>query len=259
MRRSGRKIARRFLSDGKKQKKSKSSEPFISALKKREGEGLKDSTASDLDFGIQSQMLKSYSNRFTLRFKKRSNPNPNPNPNLNPNPDPNPYPNPNPNPNPNQSDRDMLGEDGDNDEVMRSKKDDEKAPQHRRYLSFPRAGNASGSPTERAARNDTMRMQRGATITHKYQMEKLGFLDQEGDERDLTLGGTNEVEDKITLSMLQGDFDNLEGEGKPREEASNSLLDSTTDIGYNILAKHGIVPDFVQSQKVMNGHKQVKP
>ena len=100
-----------------------------------------------------------------------------------------------------------------------------------------------------------MRAARGSSITHKYQMEQLGFQEQEGDERDLSLGGQNPVEDKIMLSMLQGDFDNLEGAGKPRKDERNSLVDATTHVGYGILSNHGILPDFVNSQKLMNGHK----
>jgi hypothetical protein len=79
-----------------------------------------------LDYNIQSQMLKSYTNRFSIRFKKRS--------------------------------RDVLGEDGgDEDDSMKLSNED-KAPQHRRYLTFPKVGNAPGNYSQRAAMNDKVRI-----------------------------------------------------------------------------------------------------
>jgi len=203
--------------------KSKKTDELVFALRKREGEGLEDSDASDTAFTIQSLMLKRDERRFSIRMKKKS--------------------------------RDiMLPGDSDDPSTVTLEKE-EKAPQHRRYLSFPKVAN-EGTPTQRQKWDNKMRLARGASVAHKYNLEKLGFQDMEEDERELSLGGSDPVEDKIMLSILQGDFDNLERAGKPFEEHRNGLVDRTTDLGMSVLAKNGVLPDWIEYQKVMTAHNR---
>ena len=92
-----------------------------------------------------------------------------------------------------------------------------------------------------------MKLDRAASSAHKYQMIKLGFVDQEAGSNDLTKhkGIDSAIEDKIQLAILQGDFDNLSNHGKKLETYQNPLVDRTTDLAYEILRKNGIKPEWI--------------
>lgn len=59
------------------------------------------------------------------------------------------------------------------------------APQHRRFLTHsPLIG--SGSPSQRAKVAANLQLHRAAALAHKYQLEQLGFVDDEVGERAIT-------------------------------------------------------------------------
>lgn len=114
-----------------------------------------------------------------------------------------------------------------------------------------------GAPQKREKLNNSMRLDRAAAGAHKYQMVKLGFVDQDAGVNDLTKhkGIDSAIEDKIQLAILQGDFDNLKGQGRPIETYQNPLIDRTTDMAYEILRKNGIKPEWIELQQTMNSLK----
>ena len=128
-------------------------------------------------------------------------------------------------------------------------------PQHRRFLTHPKVG--PGAPQKREKLSNSMRLDRAAAGAHKYQMIKLGFVDQDAGVNDLTKhkGIDSTIEDKIQLAILQGDFDNLKGQGRPIEKFQNPLIDRTTDMAYEILRKNGIKPEWIELQQTMNSLK----
>jgi hypothetical protein len=71
------------------------------------------------------------------------------------------------------------------------------APQHRRYLTHsPAIG--SGTPSNRAKAASRLQLHRAATLTHKYQLEQLGYVDDEVTETALTMHkGINAVIGKV--------------------------------------------------------------
>ena len=133
-----------------------------------------------------------------------------------------------------------------------------KAPQHRRYLTFPTI--SSGTPTQRYKMNQTQRLNKAVVNTNKYQMEKLGIVDQDVGMNMLTRNTgsqlASEIEDKIQLSILKGDFDNLKNQGKPLVKYENPLVDRTTDLAFEILKKNGITPEWVELQKMVYSLKE---
>ena len=133
-----------------------------------------------------------------------------------------------------------------------------KAPQHRRYLTFPTV--SSGTPIQRYKMNQTQRLNKAVVNTNKYQMEKLGIVDQDVGMNMLTRNTgsqlASEIEDKIQLSILKGDFDNLKNQGKPLIKYENALVDRTTDLAFEILKKNGITPEWVELQKIVYSLKE---
>lgn len=143
------------------------------------------------------------------------------------------------------------GKEGVMDEIDEGEK--HLAPQHRRFLTHPKVG--PGAPQQREKMNTSMRLDNATAAAHKYQMVKLGYVDQDAGTNDLTKhkGIDSMIEDKIQLAILQGDFDNLPTAGKPtRVEYQNPLIDRTTDLAYEILRKNGIKPEWIELQQSMN-------
>jgi hypothetical protein len=58
------------------------------------------------------------------------------------------------------------------------------APQHRRFLTHPKVG--PGTPANREKVSNSVRLDRAASVAHKYQMTQLGFVDQDAGENMLT-------------------------------------------------------------------------
>lgn len=134
--------------------------------------------------------------------------------------------------------------------------DKHKSPQHRRFLTYPKVG--YGTPSERRKMNDSSKLNRAATLAHKYKLEQLGYVDEEVGETLLTShkGINSIIEDKIQLSILKGDFDNLSNAGKPLETYQNPLVDRTTDLGFDLLKKNGIRPEWIELQQIQNTLKE---
>ena len=133
-----------------------------------------------------------------------------------------------------------------------------KAPQHRRYLVHPTIG--PGTPYQRDKMKQSQRMNKAAVNTVKYQREKLGIIDDDTGSNLLTRNSgsqmASEIEDKIQLSILKGDFDNLKNSGKPLDKYHNPLVDRTTDLAFEILKKNGITPDWINLQNQVYGLKE---
>jgi len=71
------------------------------------------------------------------------------------------------------------------------------------------------------------------------------------DDRDLE-EIEQDVEEAINIAVANGEFDNLEGKGKPLKSllgAENPYLDPADRIGYGLLQKHGYAPEWIEQQK----------
>ena len=91
-------------------------------------------------------------------------------------------------------------------------------------------------------------------------MEKLGIIDQDAGANMLSRNTgsqlASEIEDKIQLSILKGDFDNLKNQGKPLDKYENPLVDRTTDLAFEILKKNGIKPEWIELQNIVYSLKE---
>ena len=91
-------------------------------------------------------------------------------------------------------------------------------------------------------------------------MEKLGIVDQVVGANMLSRNTgsqlASEIEDKIQLSILKGDFDNLKNHGKPIHKYENPLVDRTTDLAFEILKKNGIKPEWIELQNIVYSLKE---
>ena len=211
-------FARRLLSSGPVI--SEVNKEIVLALKKREGQGLEqDESERRADVNVDVLSLLSKSNvRFTLSHQR--------------------------------------GKKGEEAAAAEEEEEDDEnkhyAPQHRRFLTFPKVKD-SGSPSQREKVDNRMRLDRAVSNAHKYQLESLGLVDQSAGHNALAAhkGLSSIIEDKIQLSILQGDFDNLKGEGKQQERWTNPFVDVTEDLALDILKKNGVRPDWVESQQNM--------
>ena len=188
---------------------------FIIALKKQEGQGMVDEDReADTHIDILSLMHKS-NQRFTLSHS-----------------------------------RDSKG--AGKDETEEEDPDKLFAPQHRRYLTFPKVKQA-GSLSKREKIDNQNRLDRAVSNAHKYALESLGLVDQSAGHNTLTnYKGMNAIiEDKIQLAILQGDFDNLKSSNAPKDDFVNPFVDRTQDLCFEILKKNGIKPDWIESQQTM--------
>ena len=130
---SSNKIITKPLTDANKDN-VKNPDGLIMGLKKRTGEGLleddDDGTRNDISFTIQSLMMKRDSSRFVIRYKRAI-------------------------------DGELVDDTDHNNDDDKLDTDD-KAPQHRKYLTFPKVGD--GNPKQRAQANDKMRLDRVNTV-----------------------------------------------------------------------------------------------
>lgn len=143
------------------------------------------------------------------------------------------------------------------EEEEEDEEDKHKVPQHRRYLTFGKVF-TQGSHRAREKIDNSNRLERAVSNSHKYQLEALGLVDQAAGHNILTSYKTgSQVEDQIQLSILQGDFDDLRGEGKPKDTWVNPFSDRAEDLAYDILRKHGVKPEWVEtnaSMTLLNNH-----
>lgn len=131
-----------------------------------------------------------------------------------------------------------------------------KAPQHRRYLTYPSVG--EGNPYQRERAFHRQQLDRAASIAHKYQLNQLGYVDEDVGYNQLSThkGLAGIIENKISLAILKGEFENLKGTGKPLESYHNPFVDRTTDLAYSMLRKNGFKPEWIDLQQVMNSFKE---
>jgi len=125
------------------------------------------------------------------------------------------------------------------------------------YLKLP----TMSSGVHQYKTNQTQRLNKAVVDSSKYQMEKLSIFDQDVGKNMLTRNTgsqlVSEIEDKIQLSIMKGDFDNLKNAGKPLPvKYENPLVDRTTDLAFDILKKNGIIPFWVELQKMIYSLKQ---
>jgi len=131
------------------------------------------------------------------------------------------------------------------------------APQHRQYLDNPFG---YGSPSQRQKQNQKFRALKANEAVYEH---RIGQLTAQYENRIATRERAtvkkqqtrNEierlVEDLIQESIASGDFDNLEGKGKPLPQRVdyNPYTDFTTHKINQILVETGFAPEWVQLQK----------
>jgi len=131
------------------------------------------------------------------------------------------------------------------------------APQHRQYLDNPFG---YGPPSQRQKQNQKFRALKANEAVYEH---RIGKLTAQYENRIATRERAtvkkqqtrNEierlVEDLIQESMASGDFDNLEGKGKPLPQRVdyNPYTDFTTHKINQILVETGFAPEWVQLQK----------
>jgi len=135
------------------------------------------------------------------------------------------------------------------------------ATQHRRYPTLSLDNPTIATTTQQYKMNQTQRLNKAVVNTNKYQMEKFRIVDQDIGmnmlKRNTGSQLASEIEDKIQLSILKGDFDNLKNQGEPLPvKFENPLVDRTTDLAYDILKKNGIIPEWVELQKIVYSLKE---
>lgn len=116
----------------------------------------------------------------------------------------------------------------------------------RQFLATDGADGQTVFQRERsAARN---RLQNSVVAAAEY---RAGQREPATDDRDLE-EIEQDVEEAISIAVANGEFDNLEGEGKPLKSllgAENPYLDPVDRIGYGLLQKHGYAPEWIEQQK----------
>jgi len=129
------------------------------------------------------------------------------------------------------------------------------APQHRQYLSYD--GFGRGSPMQRQRQFDKHRAETAAVKAIEYRVEKLAWKDEKAavvvdkkKARDIKtrLGMDRVVEDLIQESMSKGEFDIIEGRGKPLQRKAaevNPYSDFMTTKMNEILINNGYQPEWV--------------
>lgn len=130
-------------------------------------------------------------------------------------------------------------------------KDKHYAPQHRKYLTHPKVGD--GTPTQRAKMDRTYRLDQAIAHATTYRMDALGYTNHADANMVTRSSGIDGiVEDKIQLSIMQGEFDNLPGAGQPLKQEWNPFIDSTTAAAFKIMQKNGVKPEWVEKQSIIN-------
>lgn len=83
-------------------------------------------------------------------------------------------------------------------------------------------------------------------------LEEQGEDAQNRMERGRRTGVASLVEERIQLSMIRGEFANLKHKGKLERERTPGL-DRTTDMFMDVLKRNGVLPEWIQRQKRLNG------
>nr|XP_005283987.1 dnaJ homolog subfamily C member 28 [Chrysemys picta bellii]XP_005283989.1 dnaJ homolog subfamily C member 28 [Chrysemys picta bellii]XP_042711709.1 dnaJ homolog subfamily C member 28 [Chrysemys picta bellii]XP_042711710.1 dnaJ homolog subfamily C member 28 [Chrysemys picta bellii] len=133
-----------------------------------------------------------------------------------------------------------------------------KAPQHRQYLSFEGVG--FGTPSQRERQYKQFRVDRAAEQVMEYRKQKLESQYatntmiakdiRQSKKVKITQAIDRLVEDLIQESMAKGDFDNLNGKGKPLQKFSYCPhIDPMTHNLNRILIDNGYQPEWILMQK----------
>jgi len=111
---------------------------------------------------------------------------------------------------------------------------------------------------ERARSASRNRLQRSVVAAAEYRSGREdGLKSTSGtpismEDRDLE-EIEQDVEEQIQIAIANGEFDNIEGKGKPLKSllgnADNPYLDQADRIGYGLLQKHGFAPEWIEQQK----------
>ncbi|KAM3570440.1 hypothetical protein VYU27_007501 [Nannochloropsis oceanica] len=138
-------------------------------------------------------------------------------------------------------------------------------PANRRWLSMPNldgvgeGGYSTASYLEREALASKARLGEAQGAVYR---RKAGWMGEGG--REGGTGGVPEeglsVEEKIQLSMAQGDFDDLKGKGKPLEkfDVHHYATDKTSATYMDVLAKSGVKPVWIErSLRIKEAEKRV--
>jgi len=134
------------------------------------------------------------------------------------------------------------------------------APQHRQYLSY--GGVGSGTPFEREKQYEKYRRAKAAENVMEYRVQQISknsgqevsalVKDTKASKKIKTgIGMDRLVEDLIQESMARGDFDNLQGKGKPLNQSSsyNPYIDFTTHKLNQVLIDNGFAPEWIMLEK----------
>lgn len=132
------------------------------------------------------------------------------------------------------------------------------APQHRQYLSFDGVG--YGSPGQREKQYQQSRASKAYGKVVEYRVDKLSASGTElikpgsffkNHAIKTKYGFDRVVEDLIQEAMSKGQFENLEGKGKPLSHAQsqNPYVDFTQHKINKILLDNGFTPEWITLQK----------
>lgn len=141
------------------------------------------------------------------------------------------------------------------------------APQHRQYLTLN--GDGRGNPLERQRQHQKIKAANAMEKVFDHKIARIQKLLDEAtksfdDENSLVVqdqkkakdgltryGMERLVEDLIQESMARGDFDNLEGSGKPLKQLNeyNPYIDFSTHKMNQIMIDNGFMPTWITLQK----------
>lgn len=134
-------------------------------------------------------------------------------------------------------------------EVRRSNIDE------RQFLTNDAEGKTVFERARSASRN---RLQRSVVAAAEYRNQTAtssakGQTATSTEDRDLE-EIEQDVEEQIQIAIANGEFDNLEGKGKPLKSSilsgpENPYLNQADRIGYGLLQKHGFAPEWIEQQK----------
>lgn len=125
--------------------------------------------------------------------------------------------------------------------------------QDRQFLTHDGAGGRTLG--ERQRNSGVQRLSRGVAAASDYRSGRHGGFSGAGGS---ILEGkeleeiSQDVEDQIQMAIASGEFDKLEGKGKPLTKLmahDNPYLDGGDRIGFALLQKHGFAPEWIEQQR----------
>lgn len=122
--------------------------------------------------------------------------------------------------------------------------------QDRKFLTHD--GISGRTVFERERNASKARLQRGASAIADYRLGNKGSNDSSSFAGKELEEIEQDVEDQIQIAIANGDFSNLDGEGRPIQrysEPENPYLDRADKLGFNLLKRHGFVPEWIEKQQ----------